>query len=339
MKISPVANPQGQAALSHAGVDVGRSASPERLAAAKAIARGEAPPAATDPQVARAEASINKIRMRTQLSPDRYAPETPVDATEVAETEESAESTLPHVEKEANDGLEETKPLSPQFAALAKQKRALDVRERALAEREKALETSPSTTGVEEFRTRLKSEPLRVLLEEGVTYDQLTEAILANQSGINPEIQALKQEIKALKEGVDKTLSDKDQAAKNAVLTEMRKEAEILAKEGDSFELIRETKSTPDVIDLIQRTYDETGEILDVREAMELVEKELLEDSLRVAQFQKVKSQLAPTPAVVPQPAVTQQRQIRTLTNRDGAMPVLGKRERAIAAALGQLKR
>ena len=117
--------------------------------------------------------------------------------------------------------------------------------------------------------------------EHGVTYDQLTEAILGNQ--VNPDILAMRQEIKALKEGVDKTLTDRDTQAEQAALAEMRKEAVLLAKSGDDYELCARREVLADVMELIKRTYKSTGEILDVSEAMGLVEEELTNESLKLA--------------------------------------------------------
>lgn len=249
----------------------------------------------------------------------------PAETLAIPDTGDTAEATV-----------EATQPLSPQFAALAKQRRALQVKERELADREKALSTQPSNQGGGVDLARLKSEPLSVLLENGVTYDQLTEAILANQNGNGPELQALKAEIAALKEGVDKKFTDKTTAEEQQVLSEMRKEATRLAAEGDTFELVRETGSIPQVMTLIERTYRETGEVLDVNEAMQLVEDELITESLKLAALKKVQGRLKPEAPQAPPP---QQRQMRTLTNRDTAVQPLSRKERALLAFTGQLKK
>lgn len=232
---------------------------------------------------------------------------------------------------------EATEPLSPQFAALAKQRRALQ-QERQAFEKEKAeFQSKAPAQGDSISLADLKANPLSVLLNAGVTYDQLTEAILANQNGNGPEIQALKAEIKALKEGVDKTLTDRDAAAEKQVLAEMEREATRLAAQGEDFELVRETKSIPVVIDLIEKTYRKTGEVLDVAEAMKLVEDDLIEDTLRKAALQKVQSKLAPSE---PAPNQPQQRPpMRTLTNRDTAQVPMSRKQRALAAFHGTLKK
>lgn len=335
MKITPVA--QG-GNTNHGNIELGRTASAEKLAAAKAIAAGESPMRITesdtpvDPQVRRAQESVRKIKMKTQRSPERYLEE----AMEPVAQEASPQSAIPDAEVEANATIEDTKPLSPQFAALAKQRRALQVKERELADREKALQSDPTKIDGSELIARLKSQPLSVLQEHGVTYDQLTDAILNNQDGLNPEIQALKAEIKALKEGVDQKFVSREEQAEEAALTEMLGQAESLAKDGDAYEMIRERNAYDQVLRLIHKTYKDTGRVLDVSEAMNTVETQLLEEAVKQASINKVRGKLTPTP----QPQQQQgQRVMKTLTNRDGASVPMSAKARAVAAFRGELKR
>jgi len=265
-----------------------------------------------------------RIRMKTQASPDRGLEELQALADPIQE------STNIPAEEQVN-AAEATKPLDPQRAALAKQRRALQLKEREIADREKALANAPTKDGSEVI-ARLKSDPLSVLQEAGVSYDQLTEAILSN--GSNAEISKLKNEIKALKEGVDNTFKDRDAQQEQQALNAMKQEAVALSKEGDAFELVRETNSVPKVVDLIHRTWKETGEILDVEEAMSLVENHLVDEYSKVAKLNKVQSQF-----VQPAPTLPQKQQARTLTNRDTARGPLSRRERALMAFQGQLKK
>lgn len=281
---------------------------------------------AADPQVSR----VRSLKMNTNATPGRMdAPPEPPPA--------DPNLTIPDTSEPA-EGDEATKPLSPQLAAIARQRRALQVKEREIQDREKALTERESATQADSItKAQLKSDPLSVLLEAGVTYDQLTEAILANQNG-SPEIQALKAELQAVKEGVDKTLSERDAQAERQVLAEMQRDAEGLIKEGEDFELVRETKSIPTVMDLIKRTYKDTGEVLDVKEALQLVEDELVQESLKLAALKKVQSRFAPQ-ANAPAHAPQQRPGMRTLTNRDTAMPPMTAKQRALAAFNGTLKR
>lgn len=285
-----------------------------------------------DPQGAKQQ--IRSLKMNTKATPGRIEPQVEGPKGEGAQPALSN----PDTTGDANGAVEATEPLSPQLAALAKQRRTLQVKERELADREKALETK-ATTPVESVTfADLKSEPLSALLKAGVTYEQLTEAILEQKNGHSPEIAALKAEIAALKGDVTKTLSDRDAQAEQQVLAEMRRDATKLVAEGEEFELVRETKSIPQVMTLIERTYRESGEVLDVREALRLVEEDLISESLKLAATKKVQSKLAPEPASPP-PQQQRQPQMRTLTNRDTATAPMSAKQRALLAFTGQLKK
>lgn len=232
---------------------------------------------------------------------------------------------LPISASNETEAPEASQPLSPQFAELAKRRRALQLQERALKEREKALSSQPERSGID--ISRLKSEPLRVLQEAGVTYDQLTEHLLATQE--DAKVRALEAKLEALEQGVEKKFVDRDTQAERQVLNEMRGEAERLASQGDSFELVRETRSIPDVMTLIERTYRETGEVLDVSEALGLVEEELFKDLNKLANVNKIRSQFVSQSQTAPQ---QQQGARPTLRNRDTAPIAMSRRARALAA-------
>jgi len=339
MKIAPLTTGSGVPAQPTNPV----GSDPNRLARAKAIAAGnEVPeavpelPSSGDPQVDK----LRRIKMRTQVSTNRHdalVQEQPVVAQSVAEMPQSPTNDT----VEQAQSTEETRPLSPQFAALAKAKRALQVKERELAQREAALNGQPPAAA-DDVIAKLKANPLGVLQEAGVTYDQLTEAILANQS--NPDIVGLKAEIKALKEELTGQLASRDQQAEMQVLAEIRREAERLVQaEPEKYEAIRLAKGEDYVKDLVHRTWKETGELLSTEEAADLVENQLLEEALPFAKIKKVQSRLTPpveqavqTPA--PQPKANT-KVMRTLTNRDSASPIMDRRARAIAAMMGTLKK
>jgi hypothetical protein len=260
------------------------------------------------------------ITMPTNASPERFL-QSEGETSVISGTSETTTEVAP----------EATQPLSPQLAAIAKQRRALQVKERELQDREKAMSSNQTGNSGWIDPAQLKSEPLSVLLNAGVTYDQLTEAILSSQG--NPEINALKAEIQALKEGVDNRFTEQTTAQERQVLAEMQREATQLASTGDTYEMVRETNSIPDVMSLIERTYRETGEVLEVSEALQLVEDHLINESLRIASINKVQSRIAPSQ----QPL--QQQQMRTLTNKDNARVQETRKARALAAFHGNLKK
>lgn len=323
MKISPIAQGSGVPAGA-----IGTEGMPaNRLNAAKAAFEGrQAPDQTIDPQVERAQ-SVRKLRMKTNATPESNMV--------LMEEEQPAQNAI-HDANEQTQEATESKPLSPQFAALAKQRRALQTERAAFeAERKSFEEQKNGATHDSSLRERLKSNPLVTLLEEGVTYDQLTEQILADQSGVNPQIAELKAEIKALKEGVDKTLSDREANTEAQVIAEMTREAQELVSQGDDYELVRETGNVPEAIKLIKEVYKREGKILDVSEALSLIEDELINESLKVANYKKVQAKLQPQP----QQIVGGQRQMRTLTARDGVSMPLTAKQRAMAAFNGTLKR
>lgn len=280
-----------------------------------------------DAQGAQAPSHVESIRSmrvntnRTPLSNEQFAPnQVPNGALNESRSEPVVEA---------------TQPLSPQLALLAKQRRAIQMRERELANREKALQSQNNPSNAVDI-ARLKSEPLSVLLENGVTYDQLTEAILSNQG--NSEINSLKAEIQSLKQGIDQKFTEKASDERKAVISEMRSEAQRLISQGDEFELVRFHGSTPKAIELIERTYDTTGEILDVPEALRLIEEEHFKDAERLRALKKFQAQQMPQ--YQPQmPAQQRQQGMRTLTNRDTASVPLSPRARAMAAFYGTLKK
>ena len=357
MKMSPVAN----GAPKSVNPNEGHTASPDKLARAKAIAAGQEPTqvqANPDPQVERAQNSIKRIKLKTQQSPDRHMR---LDQPSILETSDTnpAGVTLTEsqavVEQPQNDTLasteqapavsEETKPLSPQFAALAKQRREIQVAQKAL-EAEKAALAADRQKVLSDYipKADIQANALKVLLEQGVTYDQLTEQILASNQE-NPDLVSLKAEIKALKEGLDtqtKTQTQRDVDTETQVKAQIRRTVDQLIAQGDDYEMVREAGYAPKVVDLIDKVWKAEGILLDEAEAATMIEKELLEESLKFARIKKVQSMLNPAQPQKTQPVQTDRpntKIMRTLTNRDGVSSTsMSKRERAIAAMEGRLK-
>lgn len=280
--------------------------------------------------------SPHRIKMKVSRTPEQLMAEPP---------QEEAAETKPEIgildnNAQANDGSEVTQPLSPQLAAIAKQRRALQLREQQLAEKEKALQTQGQGMTRAEIEAKIKAGALRFMQEFGGVpqeqiYSQLTDEILQNQNGMTPEAQrdaqaaALKEQ---LQKDIESKFAEKDTAQEQAVFAQIKRNIDKLSFSSDKFKVIRESKSQGDVEELIRRTWKESGEVLDEEEAMESVEKELREDAKR---FAKLLEELEPT---TPAPAAQAAKPaIKTLTNKDTAKPLMNRRQRAIAAALNQL--
>lgn len=279
-------------------------------------------PAPIDQNTGSAVQNLRAVKMRTNYNPTEYG--------QLPENQSALANSL------TNDQAgvaEDTQPLSPQYAALAKQRRALQVKERELRNKEQALQSNSGQSNSVEI-ARLKSEPLKVLLEAGVSYDDLTQAIL-NDPG-NSELYALRQEFNSYKQEVQNQFSEREAAAERQALMEMGNEAHELVNNTQDFELIRTMGHLPDVTHLIELKYRENGEILSVHQACQMIEDELFKDAQKVAGLDKVRSYFSPAQQA---PQMQRHSGMRTLTNRDTATVPLTAKQRAIAAFQGTLKR
>lgn len=322
MKVSPMgATPPSV----NVGAVSTATGNPGKIEAAIAAAQGQTLDF-NDPKASLATQNVNSLKMRTNVSPDR-----PIEQLSDAMATQNAISDAGEQEQE---GTEETKPLSPQFAALAKQRRALQLKEREIAAREQALaEQAPATDGTAISMEALQTDPLGILQQAGVTYEQLTEAIL-NGDAANPanaRIRELETKLANLEQGIETKLSEREAQAERQVLAEMSREISRQVHEsGDAFDLIREQNKQSDVLELIHRTYKETGEIMEIDEALQAVEDYLQEETLKYASLPKIRNKL--TPAQEAQLQAQRPQGMRTLTNRDDARPKLDRRARALAA-------
>ena len=340
MKITPLMSPN---TVAPPVAETGSSVSAERIARATAAMTGQPfePTPTQDAQVDRALNSIKKIKLNTQRSTNRFTPE----AVSEEQMPEAPTSDVLATSEPTETAPEATKPLSPQFAALAKAKRAAQAKEAAIAAREQAIaQKEADMKSAFDKLSRLKANPLSVLQEEGVTYDQLTESLLAQNQG-NPGLDELKAEIKAMKEGFEQAQTQRDQAVKQQVLNQIKQDVETLVSQGDDYEMVRESGYAPKVVELIDQWFNKTGQVLDTDKACQLIENELLEESLKFAKLKKVQSKLTPTQMVQEQQQALQSERpntkimkTKTLTNRDGTSAPLSPRERAIAAFYGKLK-
>ena len=350
MKIAPLAAGTSMAGVSLTGAS-DTVASPERKARAKMIASGqivpqEAPPV---PQENKQDAQVRKIKMRTQVSTNRHETQVPVEEPVAQNTQQGDTSD----NNEPAQRTEETRTLSPELAAIARQRRALQVKEREIAQREEAIKAQAPKEQVD-WKANLKANPLSVLQEAGVTYDQLTEAILANQNSPSFDPKVIDDLVdKKLAERLDKEFGTRDTAQEQQVLANIKLDVDSLVKDNEQFELIQGEQAQQDVVGLIHRVFKQgwpeqelpAGTVLSTDQAAQFVEDFLLDQAIRPTTYKKVQSRLAPkedpaaaqTSAPQPKPGV---QVMRTLTNRvSNTQAPLDKRARALAAFTGTLKR
>ncbi len=306
--------------------------SPDKLARIKGIASGQ-------PTTEQPEEDKNKLLAATQNKIVMNVNKTPgvglggqVEQVEVEPI--ATETGISDASVQTSEGGEVTQPLSPQLAALARQRRALQVKEREIAEREKALSGGGSLS---DYKARLKSNALSVLLEEGVTYQQLTDEILGQKSSTDPRVEKLEAEIAELKGGVDKRFTEAQEAQEASAINYVADKLDALVATGDDYDLLKAADGEEEVIRRVYTHWKKTGKEIDVSQVAKEYQEELAEEAARYAKLKQVQSRLLPAePAPV---TPTQQHGIRTLTNKDSARPTMDRKQRAILAMQGQLKR
>lgn len=262
-------------------------------------------------------------------------------------------------EQEAPQAAKE-EPISSQYAILARKEKALranaakqeqtfKAREAALAAREAEL-TSKGTFDSSKYVSidDLKRDAYRVLTNNGVTYDDISQQALASQS---PEAQyyqrlreEMNQELQKVRDEQAQTRTahqqQEAQAYQNA-LNQIRSEARQLVTSDPAFETIKETGSVNDVVDLIERTFKEDGTLMTVEQAAQAVEDYLVEEALKISKIKKIQNRLgvqAAKPAAKTQaPNPQEANNLKTLTNSVGNTRPLTAKERALLAFKGEL--
>lgn len=245
-------------------------------------------------------------------------------------------------------------PLSSQYAQLARKEKAIRAQARQLESERAAIQAQQAEIKAKEQRyqelslqERLKREPMAVLNELGVTYDQLTEAAINAPKPLDPLVAEQQAKIKSLEEKLDKLskgIDDQRTDSYKQAVNQIKMETKHLVNSDEQFETIKATNSYDDVVDLIEQTYKQDGVLLSVEEAAKAVEDYLVEEAVKIARLKKIQGRLTPQQAkqVSVAPVETgnnKQGQMKTLTNNIASTRQLTPKERAILAFKGELKK
>lgn len=281
----------------------------------------------------------------TQISPEEFS---------AVHSKTSSQDNGEPASPEVSDPAKVEDPISSKYATLARKEKALRAQiqqfkadqEKFKSERE-AQAQAPSVDLSKYFeRDRLKSDPLGALEEAGLSYDELTEHVLSrSQIQTDPrlirEMEQMRAEIKAAKDEAAKVREEQkqgqDQAYKQAV-AQIRNDTSKLVYTDPNFELIKETNSVADVVELIESTFKADGVLMTVEEACQAVEDYLLEEAMKLQKIKKLQQKFGQSTA---QPPVTNSKQpqsaSKTLTNGMSAQRPMTNKERALAAFEGKL--
>ena len=211
------------------------------------------------------------------------------------------------VNQEAAEPQEESNEFKdleqPQDSEFDRKFAALSRKEKALRGRELELEKKFGSKEKElPLERRIRSNPLKALEELGLDYDKLTELAL-NDGRLTPDMQMklmreelendYKEKFNSLEERLNAKEKMEEEAKYDAVKQGFVGEIESFINENQSdFEYVAHNEATDVVYDVIEEHYNETGRILDIKEAVEAVESYLEEEAEKLLNLGKVKNRL-----------------------------------------------
>lgn len=237
--------------------------------------------------------------------------------------------------------------LSPKYAQLARKEKALLARDREIKAREEALANKEKQYASEyiaksELSKRAKENPLEFFKDHGLSYDQVTQALLNPQAGPAPEILDLQKKIESLEAKLTEQETNAQNSQKTAyaqAVAQISEEVKSLVSTDVEFETIKELGAEQAVVQYIEDTFKDSGRVLKTIDAVREVEQHLVEEALKMAKLKKVQEKQAPPVEQKSQASTPQKppQQMKTLTNSVNSSRQLSAKERAILAFKGEL--
>lgn len=351
MKVTPV----------HSPADIKDTSTPEHVRTAKAVQafnKGQSSydkPQTQAPAPNQVQAQETAVADPNNISAEELSAVRAPQATETSDihTEVSAEE-APQAESKPDPELER------RFQKIAQQERALRAkiqqqniklkqREAELQKREEALKQTVQAPDLSNYvaKDRIKADALTVLEEAGVSFDEFTNQALNRQptdprvlntiNKLNDKIDRLEQEAQANKAAQ----LDQQKQSYQAAIKQIKADATALVNSDPEFETVKVMGAISDVVELIEKEFEATGNVLSVEEAAKEVENYLVDEGMKITQIEKIRKRMAAANASQPKPEKkplpTQQPQ-KTLTNATSSSRPLTARERSILAFEGKLK-
>ena len=205
------------------------------------------------------------------------------------------------------DGSSQDK-FASKFAALSRKEKALRDREAEYEskfeemERRLAEYETQSQEPEVDWEQLLRRDPLKALEEAGLGYDKLTELAL-NDGKLTPDMQmsAMREEIerdyRRKFEDLEERLQAKEEAEAeeyyNSVQENFQHEiGNFINENNEAYELINASEADTLVYDVIEEHYNETGRILDLKDAADAVESYLEEEAGKLMKLKKLSGRL-----------------------------------------------
>ena len=268
----------------------------------------------------------------TPVEPQETAPVEGVEALETA----PAGDTAPPPKK---DESPEEKKILLERLNLQKQRKAF-LRQQAQFKKEREeweAQRQQTQAPQRDWKQELAKDPMSVLKEAGISYEQLTNSIL---NGPNPQDQTLaelREEIRQLREGQTKTQEEIKNAQTRQyeqALKQIGNDVKMLVQGNEEFEMIEKMQAEEAVTAYIEHKFNDAGVLLSIEEAAREVEEYLTEKALEISNAKKIQAKRAPVAPPAPAPAKPGLRTLTHQTVQSTTRPLTDKdrRARAIAA-------
>lgn len=362
MKVIPTSGPTIVA-------DTGAQSAAAQSARARAIARIQGTPAELNAQPSQTPPTQYPANQRPQLTVGDLPVEDPSNPVVQEVTNETAP--VAATEAVAADAVEpavtpapveEAPQISSQYAQLARQTKVFRAQQAAAKAEQTAFRAEQAAFKAEQEKAkvdlqsqyvpkeRITKETLKVLQEQGLTMEQITNMALNQPDPAEHRLMSIIEEqnakiaaLQAGQESTKKSFEDQQRQSYTQAVNMIRNETTQLVSSDPAFETIKATNSVEDVVELITKTFEKDGRMLTVQEAADAVEDYLVEEALKIAKLSKIQQRLKPTAApakaaAAPAPTGAPKTATKTLTSSMNNSRPLTAKERAILAFKGELK-
>ena len=233
---------------------------------------------------------------------------------DVIMNQDSNESAEEEVERslDSTTDSEKSDDFSRKFAALSRREKDIRAKEAEYENRIAELEEKfnffnkkpePKKEPDIPLEHRLKQNPLKALEDLGLSYDKLTELAL-NDGKLTPDMQMklMREELesgyKSKYEELEKRILDKEKSDEQRRYDDIQRgfmneiDSFVSSNEGE-YEYVAHNQANEVIYEVIEEHYNETGRILDIKDAAEAVESYLEEEAEKLLSLSKVKNRLS----------------------------------------------
>lgn len=249
----------------------------------------------------------------------------------VVATDVSAEQLVQQAQQAEKPAEQQDDRFASKFAALSRKEKQIRQREMEINQRLQEIKNRAKQAEEEygKWRSvpdRLKNEPLKVLEEAGLSFEQLAEMALNDGKPTFDMQQAeLEKRMSSKLAELEKKLQEKEENEKaqrqEAILSEFKNGLQAYIEENAStYELVKANDAFDLVFDVIETQAERTGEVMDYKDACEAVETYLLEEAKKHLSLSKIKALLGNQGTE--KESKQEERSSVTLSNELSAQPV-----------------